>query len=424
MTVRRFDRGTYDKATKTPEGYLVAPARLTRTGVFFYQLGEGKTRAEFRPDSEVFSPDSLASFQLSPLTDEHPPEWLDAKNTAKYLRGFVGESVARDGDHVSARLKITDNALVAKIENGEAQEISCGYTCDLEEAPGEWNGIRYDVIQRNIRGNHVAVVPMGRAGPTARIKLDASDGRMLSTEGARSAPQTQEPTVSMRKKKIDGVEYEVPENAAQAIEKIEAVHADAMATKDKMIQAAESKAAELGKEKAAVQAKLDAALEDVKKKDEALKASSDPKAIKAKVAARAKLETVARKMLGKAKKVDGLDDAELRLAVLKKAHPTRNFDGQAEAYLAAAWDLLVEKLDQEDDDEEEGVRVRDARKVIDDPDHEDEEDEIEDEIDDDEEELSPAEKARQDMLDRNRNAWKTTTAEGEGAPDRKSKKAV
>ena len=41
-----------------------------------------------------------------------------------------------------------------------------------DETPGEWNGQPYDVIQRNIRINHLALVANARAGDSARLNLD------------------------------------------------------------------------------------------------------------------------------------------------------------------------------------------------------------------------------------------------------------
>lgn len=151
-------------------------AHITRTGVFEYRQPDGSIRREYRPEDEVFHEDSLDSFAQKPVTDDHPPEGrVTGENAGKLARGTLGENVRRDGDHVAASIVILDAALVRKIERGKVQ-VSCGYTCDLDETPGVTPaGERYDAIQRNIRGNHVAVVDVGRAGPTARIRMDAAE---------------------------------------------------------------------------------------------------------------------------------------------------------------------------------------------------------------------------------------------------------
>lgn len=62
-----------------------------------------------------------------------------------------------------ADLLIYDAVLIAEIENGK-REVSCGYEC--ENVPCEDGRI----YQRNITGNHIAVVSAGRAGSQVAIK--------------------------------------------------------------------------------------------------------------------------------------------------------------------------------------------------------------------------------------------------------------
>src|SRR5690606_27126345 len=88
---------------------------------------------------------------------------------------------------VDADMLITHADTIADIDKGK-RELSCGYSCDLEHVPGEWidprTGVahRYDAIQRNIRGNHVAVVSKGRAGPEARVRLDSAEAGVLVSD--------------------------------------------------------------------------------------------------------------------------------------------------------------------------------------------------------------------------------------------------
>ncbi len=52
---------------------------------------------------------------------------------------------------------------VEDVKSGARRDVSVGFTYDTEEQPGEWNGEKYDFIQRNLLINHVAVgVPVGR----------------------------------------------------------------------------------------------------------------------------------------------------------------------------------------------------------------------------------------------------------------------
>lgn len=178
--VYRLDRGELRKPTKMSNGWMRIDGRITRTGVFTYRLPNGKVRRELRLPDEVFKQDAMQSFALVPVTDEHPPVMLDATNTKDFARGSVAGTLRKDGEFVAGELLITDADLIKKLEDGAAREISCGYNCDLEEVPGvTGDGQRYDAIQRNIRGNHVAIVPKGRAGPEARVRMDGAGVEVL-----------------------------------------------------------------------------------------------------------------------------------------------------------------------------------------------------------------------------------------------------
>ena len=109
-------------------------------------------------------------------------------------------TLRKDGEFVAGELLVTDADLIKKLEDGAARELSCGYNCDLDEKPGVTaDGLRYDAIQRNIRGNHVAVVPKGRAGPEARVRMDGApvEGRTIGAVG-RSTQRPKNSAVAAR----------------------------------------------------------------------------------------------------------------------------------------------------------------------------------------------------------------------------------
>src|SRR5690606_15627680 len=167
------------KVTRLDNGYLRAPARLTRAGVFEYLRPDGSVKRELRHPDDVFAPESIGTLPLGPLTLGHPPEMLDARNTRKYSIGSTGEVLNRsDDDHVESTVMVTDADAVSSIDLGTTRDLSCGYHCDMLDESGEWEGQAYDARQVNIRYNHVAVLPRGRAG-TASIRLDENDDILL-----------------------------------------------------------------------------------------------------------------------------------------------------------------------------------------------------------------------------------------------------
>jgi hypothetical protein len=178
-SVQRYDIGGLGKPERTPAGFLRVDGHPTKAGIFIYRNPDGSMRREFRPPEEVFHTDSMRTLQLAPVTDDHPPANLTAENAAEYQRGAVGESVHQDGELMRAPMLVTDKKLISKMERGKVA-LSCGYTCDVDDQPGEWRGQKYDAVQKNIRYNHLAVVDRGRAGADARVRMDADDAGMLS----------------------------------------------------------------------------------------------------------------------------------------------------------------------------------------------------------------------------------------------------
>ena len=170
------------KVRKTNDGYLVADARIARTGIQIYGGGElGQPHMKevrvYRPPNEVFSKAAMKSLAGKPLTLSHPPEMVDAANWEKYSIGHIGEDVARDGDHIRVPLIIMDAKAIEAYEKHGVKELSVGYSTDLKWGKGKTpSGEIYDAKQTAIRGNHLAVVPAARGGSRLRIGDDKQKG--------------------------------------------------------------------------------------------------------------------------------------------------------------------------------------------------------------------------------------------------------
>jgi hypothetical protein len=76
---------------------------------------------------------------------------------------------------ISCDVEIEDAALVKDIRDNRKTDVSIGFFCDLDETPGEFNGVKYDAVQRNIVLNHLAAgIDNGRCpGGTCGIGQDA-----------------------------------------------------------------------------------------------------------------------------------------------------------------------------------------------------------------------------------------------------------
>lgn len=329
MTVQRIDSAVrLDGAKRTPQGGLRVDAALARPGILKYRQPNGSWISEYLSPEEAFNADSMASLTSAPVTKLHPPEMVSRKNWSKYSRGNVGETVRQDGNKIAATLYLQDADLADAVERGDMKEVSCGYACDLVNKPGvSPEGERYDRLQINRRYNHVAVVPMGRAGSEIALRLDASDNVITEDEGE-----------SMKTfEKIDGVDYEVGTDAhkAAAGRRDEAAKADK--TEREKLQARADKGETDAKSE---KTRADAAEAELGK----LRKDASDKA-------RAALEVQARKVLGAAQKFDAADgkpmsDAAIRLAVAQKANPELKFDGKGDAYAEVLFDMAIVKADE------------------------------------------------------------------------------
>lgn len=391
MRLLRYDVGTLGTARRTPQGYLEVPATISSVGVFPY-FEDGKVVFELRPPDEVNNPESIASFRKCPVTNEHPPQLLNPDNTKQYIEGFGGENVGWNGMGLDTDLVFTGRQSIDDIDSGKKKELSPGYTVEAEETAGYWDPktqqygpdvrgdgvIRYDRIQRKIRGNHIALVSQGRQGPDVSVKLDGAQVgiRLDDAEAQRLSQQLPFPQGGNVKVKIklDGIEYEVESDVANAL-RAEQKRAD------EAVKTAEQKAKDAEEEKTKVEAKADSLAADLKKLQEA---RVDDAQIQARVDARLALVATAMKILPQEKhdSLTKLNDVEIMSEVIKHDCPDVKLDGKDAVYIRARFDHSVDSYGKKQV-EDLGRNITPRGDAGDDVD---------------------PDKARQDMLERNRKA--------------------
>lgn len=171
---------------ETGEGFLICRnVPISRTGDQEYLgweigipgAGGGQIVTVHRPPEEVFSTAALASFEGKPVTNDHPPVLIGPDDVKTYEMGHAQNVRRGDGEweeYTLADLHIHDRELIDAVQSGK-REISCGYECEyVPNGDGTYT-------QRNIRGNHVAVVERGRAGKRAAI-LDSDKKKAKEPE--------------------------------------------------------------------------------------------------------------------------------------------------------------------------------------------------------------------------------------------------
>ena len=177
-----IDKATIGSTKKTSEGYLIATSKVARTGVQDYlasELGDVAITSGFDPNArvkvyrhadEVFHADSLQSLTRIPVTIGHPKELVTSDNWASLSVGDLGDAFKQDGDWIVVNPMLKDAKGVTAAETTH-RELSAGYTAEIIPAR---DGLDADFEMVNIRFNHLALVPKGRAGSQARIGDNSS----------------------------------------------------------------------------------------------------------------------------------------------------------------------------------------------------------------------------------------------------------
>lgn len=170
---------------ETPEGYLicegVALARLGELEYFKQELPELFNTLEdvekivvSRQANDLFDKKTMASFEGKPVTLNHPPEFVNPENWREFAVGVI-ENVRVESDKLVADLVIVDKRAIDVVKGGAKRELSLGYDADyIENSDGTFS-------QKNILGNHVAIVDSGRCGVECAIKdsIFVSKGREM-----------------------------------------------------------------------------------------------------------------------------------------------------------------------------------------------------------------------------------------------------
>lgn len=179
-----------DNIFETPEKYLLCVGvPIARTGIQQYTIGEDLTDIDGEPlptkdgiidvykdEKVLFDPKTIASFEGKPVTIGHV--MIDAENWRDRAVGIaqnVRRGTGNNTDKLVADLLITDKDGINTIKSNTIREISLGY-----EAGYISDGIG-KAHQVSITGNHIAIVPEGKAGHECRIYDEKTkEGKLMT----------------------------------------------------------------------------------------------------------------------------------------------------------------------------------------------------------------------------------------------------
>lgn len=221
-----------------------------------YVKSDGSEEMEAKLPEEILSDSTVSSANSKPVTDGHHG-LVTKDNSHDLMKGFTASNGHVEGNMLYNDITITDPNLISQIKNGSKRELSIGFETQMDPTSGTYNGAKYDAVQRNIRINHVAVVPKGRAGHEVRLIGD-------SAEAVEQVEPSEEKGYQMETRVVraDGQNITV---AADDVEKITKLDADNSA-KAKQIADLNAKIKALQDEKAKIEGNAD---ESAKKADAA-----------------------------------------------------------------------------------------------------------------------------------------------------------
>lgn len=328
--------------TETPEGYIVfKDVKVSRIGVqkyYGYELGldvddvdYDRQLSVYRPPESVFEQQSMDSFANKPVTDGHPWDLLNSSNVAEYQKGVIGSVITKTDSHVIAdKVVIMDSGLAADYKMGVKKEVSMGYTVDWEVSQGVTpKGEAYDLIQKNIRGNHLAVVERGRCGTSCNLGDSAKNRNQM--KGSDMS------TVNYVNVSIDGLDHQVTPTGKQIIDKVLADKKASDAKYDALKQASLDAESKL---KGEYDAKLQA-------KDEEIKTLKDaqltPEGLDSLIAKRQDTITVAQHVLGDEYVTAGVGCDQLKKAVVASKLGDEAVAGKDSNYIDPAYEVIAKE---------------------------------------------------------------------------------
>jgi len=169
------------KASIDPRtGDLHLPLKVAKVGIMTYSESGGQRRY-FPPETLKNAVDSLAYASITRL---HPEEKeVNADNVSRVRKGFIEKDSNFDGTYINSNCVITDKGLINDITRRLLTEASAGYPYEDDGKFGKNEHGKFDVTVTWIGYNHVAAVPVGRAGSDVKFELDhKGEGKKMANK--------------------------------------------------------------------------------------------------------------------------------------------------------------------------------------------------------------------------------------------------
>ena len=157
-------------------GQMIAPCTIARTGIMEYKAKDlGAQFKDHDPEAiikvmtlpeDLFDQASIDSYRSAPFTIGHPKEDVNTENAKELRKGMLeGMPVKDESGEELVGVAVLDDADAIALVRANTNQLSSGHNavlvlCDVDT-------VGYHAKKTNIRANHIAIVPKGRAGTAA-----------------------------------------------------------------------------------------------------------------------------------------------------------------------------------------------------------------------------------------------------------------
>ena len=323
--------------TETEDGHLVGEIVATGAGVFSYYDDKGKVVRLLRSVDDVKA--ATPGIADLPITLFHPDEDVSEYNIDRLKVGSIGHEVVFDGLNNKIHVDISDPKAVEAIKKHKIRAVSMGYDCKVVRDSGNWQGVDYDARQTEIVYNHMALVPVGRAGDGVNFRVRCGDSVDFNIFNQKDNNMIK---TTLR----DGSIVEVEERVFDELKSYKDENKSLKDSADEKQRIIDSVTGERDAAKASL-TKAEKDLAEFKAK------AIDSKEIDNRVNARLALLKCADE--AKIEKAAEMSDKDIKLAIIGKAYDGMNLEGKSDDYIAAMFDAAFAQLkkgvkDAADDD--------------------------------------------------------------------------
>lgn len=337
----RYDRMQVINSNVDDQGFLnITACPIAKPGVFPYRFSDGTSKLEAKLPDEIFSPETIASANGKPITNEHPNEKVDSDNFKKYAVGMTHQDATSDGKHLKVSMTVADKKMLDDIKNGK-RELSIGFTEDDDNVPGTLDGKKYDSAQRNIRINHIAIVKTGRAGHDVNLFGDSAEN-IIENGGANTMT---EKTLVLDDAGSITLDADTADKVTDQIKKYKDQIKETNENKaklEKALKAAQESQAKAEGETASAKSEASSAkaeADSAKKEAEKVKADA-ANSISEAVNERVNLMDSAKKFLGDSADLSNKTNREIKVEAIKKLTPDFVEDGKDDSYINTYYEAM------------------------------------------------------------------------------------